>query len=236
MIDIHSHFLPGIDDGADSVECSIKMLEDLKQQGVTTVVSTSHYYEHKGDINSFLSNRENSFNHLSCEMAKYNLECFPDIVLGAEVALTPNTPKLDDLDKLCIGNTNSILIELPYNGFYDWITYAIYEIISKYNLVPILAHFERFSTDKKKLAQYESLLSLDVKVQINTESMLYKDSYKVIKSLVKMGKFDVIGSDAHNMGNRKSTFAQGVKRIEKKFGKEYLIKLDKTAEKLIGLV
>ena len=234
MIDFHSHFLPGIDDGADSIECALKMLEDLKKQGVNTVVSTPHYYDWKGSIGDFLSNRENSYNELKQRMQQSDI-VFPDIILGAEVALTPDIAKNDDLKKLCIGDTNAILLELPYNGYYEWIPYAIFEITSRCNLVPVLAHFERFCITKKRLEQYEALLDLDVKVQINTESFLYRKPFKVVKHLAKMGAIDVIGSDAHNMTSRKSTFAEGAKRIEKKFGMDYLNKLNSNAKKIIGL-
>ncbi len=234
MIDTHSHFLPGIDDGADSVESALKILEDLKNQGVDTVVSTSHYYEWQEDISSFLSRREQAYNILIENMQKLGGE-YPNIVLGAEVALTPEIPKSEDLKKLCIGDTNNILIELPYSGYHEWIPYAIFEISSRHGLVPVLAHFERFCTSKNKLQQYKELLALDVKLQINTESFLYRKPFKVIKHLAKEGAIDVIGSDTHNMTSRKSTFADGIKRIDKKFGKDFLVKLDNNAKKLIGL-
>ena len=234
MVDIHSHFLPEIDDGADSVGCAVEMLADLKKQGVNTVVSTSHYYERHGSVSEFLQNRAESYNKLKHYITQ-NVGEYPEIVLGAEVALTPNIAKMEDLEKLCIENTNAILIELPYSGYYEWITYAIYEIISRRNLVPILAHFERFCTSKKALEQLENILALEVMVQVNTESLLYRKSYKVVKHLAKMGKIDVVGSDAHNMSSRKSTFEKGTKRIEKKFGKEYMNQLNQNAKKLLGL-
>ena len=234
MIDIHSHFLPGIDDGAETIECALKMLEDLKQQRVDMVISTSHYYEWQEDINSFLSEREHAYETLKQGMERGNGE-YPDIILGAEVSLTPDISKNKDLNKLCIGDSNAILIELPYSGYHNWIPYAIFEITSRHNLVPVLAHFERFCTSKKKLEQYEELLDLDVKIQINTESLLDRTSFKVVKYLAKRNAIDVIGSDADNMTSRKSTFAEGTKRIEKKFGKGYLDQLNINAKKIIGL-
>lgn len=234
MVDFHSHFLPGIDDGADTVECSLKMLEEYKKQGVNTVVSTSHYYEWQNDVSEFLKKRENSYNELMKEMHEKSAE-YPEIILGAEVALTLDIAKRSDLHRLCIGDTDFILIELPYSGYHEWIPYAIFEITSRCNLKPILAHFERFCTSKSKLEQYKSLLSLDVKVQINTESLLYRKPFKVIKHLAKMNAIDVIGSDAHNMDSRSITFADGVKCIEKKFGKDYLIHLNNSAKKILEM-
>ena len=234
MVDFHSHFLPGIDDGADSVECSLEMLADFKSQGVNTVIATSHYYDWQGNITEFLTRREHSYNKLQQALQRESMEC-PDIVLAAEVALTPDIPKMDDLKKLCIGDSNAIMIELPYSGYYEWIPYALFEISSKYGLAPVLAHFERFCTDKKKFEQYKSLLELDVKVQVNTDSILDRRSYKIVKKLVKMGAVHVIGSDAHSMRTRKSNFYEGAKRIEKKFGKDYLLELNNNAKKIINL-
>lgn len=233
MIDFHSHFLPCLDDGAESLECALEMLEDLRNQGVSTVVSTSHFYEPHGSVECFLNKRQASYESVKRYINEKHMDV-PGIVLGAEVALTPDIPQIVDLEKLCIGDTNTILIELPYNGYYEWINYAIYDIISKRELVPVLAHFERFCTDKFRFEKLETLLSLEVKVQINTDSILNWKSFKMIKRLAKMGKIDVIGSDAHNMTTRRSTFAQGVKRFEKRFGKDYLELLDENAKNLIG--
>ena len=49
MLDIHSHFLPKMDDGSKSVEMSLEMLRSSKAQGVTTIVSTSHFYGSQED-------------------------------------------------------------------------------------------------------------------------------------------------------------------------------------------
>ena len=232
MIDFHSHILPGIDDGADCVETSLSMLGMLYSQGVTTVVATPHFHGDSESVDEFLTKREKAYLDLmkACEK---NCAKIPEIVLGAEVALTLDTPKIEGIEKLCIGDTNTILIELPYRDNSEWITYAVYEIIARCRLVPVLAHFERLCTDKKVLKSFEKLLSLELFVQANADSFLDKYYYKAVKQLVKKGVVDVIGSDMHNLDERKSNMDKAVSKINRKFGKDYFEELQSNAQKLL---
>lgn len=235
MVDFHSHFLPNVDDGADSLECSLEILECLNKQGVDNVVATPHFYADRESIREFLSRRQFSHELLRKELETKG-QVAPKILLGAEVALNPETPKDKDLERLCIENTNVILVELPYGNYQEWMTYAIYEIISRKKLHPVIAHFERFCTDKKMLKIYETLLSLEISVQINADSFLDKHNFKTIKHFVKKGIIDVIGSDVHNNIGRKSNLDKAKQVIERKFGKEYFAKLNENALKLLNLM
>ena len=64
MIDIHSHCLPSVDDGADSVETSLEMLENAKMLGTDIVVATPHFSLQKLDICSFLERRKSAYNEV----------------------------------------------------------------------------------------------------------------------------------------------------------------------------
>jgi len=232
MVDFHSHILPNMDDGADSTDCSINMLDIFSKQGVDTVVATPHFYEEHETVAEFLKRRDIAYYNLNSQIKNSGIKC-PEIVLGAEVALTPDIAKNADLEKLCIGKSNTILLELPYSNFSEWMTYSIYEIISRWGLKPVLAHFERFCFDKKMLKQFESLLSLELSVQINADSVLDRRLYKIVKHLAKNNLIDVLGSDAHNTDSRKSNFDLATEKITRKFGKQYIITLDCNARKLI---
>ena len=87
MIDIHSHILPGIDDGSQSVEESHALLALLREQGVETVVATPHFYADRNDPENFLRRRKEALarlDHGETEM--------PRILLGAEVAYLTACP------------------------------------------------------------------------------------------------------------------------------------------------
>ena len=85
LIDFHSHIRPGIDDGARSPDESLKMLELMAAQGVSKVVSTSHFYPERESPESFLSRRAKAVGRLRTVMR----DGLPDVYLGAEVAYFP---------------------------------------------------------------------------------------------------------------------------------------------------
>ena len=78
MIDLHSHILPGMDDGSQSPEETAALLGMLQKQGVTTLAATPHFYARETP-ESFLQRREEAAAHLPCTES-------PAILLGAEVA------------------------------------------------------------------------------------------------------------------------------------------------------
>lgn len=70
MVDFHSHVLPGMDDGADSVEMSLRMLEESARQGVDLIFATSHFYADEDDPHSFLQRRNEAYQVLRAAMEK----------------------------------------------------------------------------------------------------------------------------------------------------------------------
>ena len=64
MLDFHSHFLPKMDDGSKSTEMSMEMLRSSRKQGVTTIVSTSHFYGTDESPERFLRRRQHAFEKL----------------------------------------------------------------------------------------------------------------------------------------------------------------------------
>ena len=94
MIDWHSHLLPGIDDGSRDVEESLALLRMEAEQGVDTVVATPHFFADDGSVDSFVEQRQKSYETLRSAMP----EGSPDIVLGAEVRYYPGIVKLAELE------------------------------------------------------------------------------------------------------------------------------------------
>ena len=150
MVDIHSHILPGIDDGSESVEMSIQMLRDSMAQGVDTVISTSHcYLREESDIDAFLEKRQKSYDILTKAVQKEK-NPLPKIRLGAEVRIDNDVSRFKNLEKLCIEGTNYILIEMSYSKWHQSVYDALYSMTLK-NMRPVMAHIERFLLMKKSL-------------------------------------------------------------------------------------
>ena len=97
LIDLHSHVLPSMDDGSDSVEMSAAMLRRMGEQGVDTVCATSHYYRRQNDIETFCARRAAALEKLRAVLP----EGLPRILPAAEVAYFPHMEE-QDLIPLCI--------------------------------------------------------------------------------------------------------------------------------------
>ena len=199
LIEHHCHILPNIDDGSDSIEMSLKMIEMMRSQGVAQIVATPHFYAHResSDVKAYIDKRQNAY-HKLVQADEAN----SDIMLGAEIAIEHGLHKIPDIDKLRIANTDCILLELPYAGFQHWYLDEITDIAYEYKLTPIIAHIHRYLEYYSK-ADFEEVLKLDAIFQINNEAFGNFKERRFVKSLIKEGYPYLFGSDAHNLTDRK---------------------------------
>ena len=102
ITDIHSHVLPGIDDGSQSVEQSMEMLRHARKMGITRMVATPHFYAHNDNPAQFLQRRKEAEKKLRDAMADEDL---PELVMGAEVYYFPGMSDAAELQDMTIGDT-----------------------------------------------------------------------------------------------------------------------------------
>ena len=212
MIDFHTHILPNMDDGSKSVDESIQLLNILKNEGVKLVCLTSHFYPRNESIEDFLERRNKSYKELN-----YNNEI--KVLLGSEVHYYRGISTSEDIDKLCIENTNILLVELPFSTPIN--ENIINEIVNLKNrgLRVILAHVERYKIDFSTL-QY--LHNNGVMLQCNTEFFLGFFSSKRALKWLENGIIDVIGSDCHNLIDRIPNYDKAMNIVKKNLGEDFL--------------
>ncbi|MDY4975783.1 MAG: CpsB/CapC family capsule biosynthesis tyrosine phosphatase [Clostridia bacterium] len=230
MIDFHSHVLPGIDDGADSVEESLAMLRRSRDQGVSTVVATPHYFCDQTDPEAFLSARQKAYDVLKQAMKG---EALPELRLGCEVHLTKKIPDLALLDQLCIEGTSCILLEMPYELWQPWLNDAVYRVIASRKLTPVIAHVDRYRPMLTHFEKIEQLLAMEVYVQLNADAFLDWRMRRIVKKLMNLDKPLVLGSDMHNMTDRQTHMQAASKKIVKRFGADALDAMEKNAAFLL---
>lgn len=212
IIDFHSHILPEMDDGAKSVDESVKILELLAHQGVDTVVATPHFYLKRETPEVFLKRREKSFQKLLKAIDK---EHMPKIVLGAEVAFTPSLEDYD-LSGLYIQNTDYMMLEMPYQNLSRSLLRTVDNLIISKGFLPIIAHVERylkFST----MESIKRLAELDVVCQVNADSLAKISTRKKTFDIIKESRACIIGSDAHNLSDRSPKMDKAVKVLKHHF-------------------
>lgn len=233
MIDVHSHILPEFDDGAKSVDESINMLKILKKQGITHVIATPHFKmtDDKKSINDFLIKREESYQKLISEIDRQGLN-LPKIFLGAEVLLTMDFIEARDKNRLCIENSNIMLIELPYYEWQSWMFRMLGDLCKENNIVPIIAHADRY-VDFVSNEMYEQLFNLGYRTQVNAEFVCDKLAVKKLKKWLKSGQICYVGSDAHGIDFRPPTFDSYFNKIKKIAGDDFIKNIEIHSAELI---
>ena len=195
--DFHIHILPGIDDGAADVEVSLKMLQLLKEQDVNNIVATPHFYFNKQNVESFMEKRAAAYNLLK---EKYDGEA--KFVLGAEVYYCSGINMIEDFEDLTLGNSNYIMLELPYADKIDKdILTEIEKIMAETGLTVVFAHIERFFS-KMTFTAKRKLSKMDAIFQINLPSLLHEDRVPEIIKFIKKNNNIILGSDSHNLDSR----------------------------------
>ena len=198
MVDFHTHILPGIDDGAKTPEESAFLLETMQDLGANQVVLSPHFYPGKETIDKFTQKRSESCNLLADTLQKSGKE-FPKLHLGCEVYLEPIIFNNDDLTPLTLDlGGRFILTELLYDNDLTSVTLSmIRQLIYSYNLIPILAHIDRYPFLMKEKNLVE-LLDMGCIAQINISSLTKFFHRKKLLNYLKKGYIGVIGSDIHN--------------------------------------
>lgn len=216
VTDLHSHILPGIDDGSSSLEQSIAMLRAEAEQGIRHVVATPHFYAQYDKPEEFLEKRTQAEAELRREMAKYPE--LPRLSIGTEVFYFSGIADSQILPRLTIAGTNYILVELPMPPWSERVYKDLEDIWRKRGLTPVIAHVDRYIAPWNTHRIPERLAELPVLVQANAEFFLQRSTRNMALRMLRQGKIHLLGSDCHNMEDRAPNLAEAVKLIEQKLG------------------
>lgn len=228
MIDIHSHVLPEVDDGARSVEESLQMLRDSYNQGVEACVATPHCTVHNNDsINDFCKKREEGFLRLK----PYLDESCPRIILGGEIYLDNDLSRYEDIKKLCIGDTDFMLVEFPFRKQSKQIADWIYSLTIM-GITPIIAHIDRYPNWKKLM---EELSELNVIYQLNATIFLSMGTRHIAKKILEKNEIFIVSSDMHNTDVRCSYMEKAYMRAEKMYPLDVDELFGENAKKILGI-
>ncbi len=199
-VDIHSHLLPGIDDGVKSFEEALQIIEHLKKLGYQKLITTPHIYQDYYP-NTPVIIRE-KLDTLKLELAKAEIDMEVEAaaeyyVDGAFIDLLKNGDEI-----LCFGRNNYVLIETSFQNKPIILDEAVFELKAR-NFTPILAHPERYEYIDNKLTLLQDLHEKGVKLQVSLPSL--KGYYgpepkRIATNLLKKQMVDFLGSDLHRKG------------------------------------
>lgn len=223
QVDWHSHILPGIDDGSQSVEESLSLLEMEAAQGINRVIATPHFYAHHDRPERFLENRQEAADRLRRAMG--NRVGLPDIRLGAEVYFFRGMSHADILPHLAIQGTRYILVEMPQPPWPEDLYRELEEIVAYHGLTPIIAHIDRYIEPFHTYGIPRHLEQLPVLVQANASFFLHSRTKGMALKMVQKGQIHLLGSDCHNLTTRPPRLGEAVGVIARKWGYRQAAKL-----------
>ena len=218
MTDLHTHILPGMDDGARDVSESISLLRMEREQGVDAVALTPHFYRHEETVGRFLRRRQRAAASLEDALSKLPEEerrNMPRLLLGAEVAIVPHMADWEQLPELCIGQTKNLLLELPLTLWNGQIIREIYDLINHTGITPVIAHLERYLNCQRR-EMIDEVLNLGVPVQITGAVLERWIDRRRVLSLMRKGGDWLIASDCHRIDSRPPTMRTALEALEKK--------------------
>ena len=195
--DLHSHLIPGIDDGVKTLEESIEIISKMKNIGFNKIITTPHIMSHryKNTKENILSGCEK----VKKELKKQNIDI--ELEVAAEYYFDEHFLDLIEKDDLLIIGDAYVLFELSYTSKPFGLEQTIFNMLSK-GYKPILAHPERYTFLYSNLGKYDKLKDSGVRFQININSLVGfygKKPKKAAEYLVKNGLVDFLGSDIHAM-------------------------------------
>ena len=219
--DIHSHILPGVDDGAESLEEAMSMIGIAYKEGTRSIFLTPHYERGK---NRYTKEELNTrFDELKNEVE----EAYPDmkLYLGNEVLYADGI--VEDLKNDLVqtmNDTRYVLVEFNIRISYNELYQAIRKITNA-RFRPIIAHVERYRCLFKRIERIDELVSMEAYLQMNISSVyggLLDENARWCKKLVREEYISFFGTDAHDLDDRAPYIKDYVGWIEKKCGEELL--------------
>jgi len=224
MIDTHSHVLPGVDDGSSCLEESLEMLRQEAAQGVTRVIATPHFYAHHDDLERFLERTAKAEALLRSKMAEE--KGLPKLSIGAEVYFFHGISDSELINQLTFDKKSCILIEMTQDHWGESAYKELEGIAQKQQLVPIVAHVDRYIRPFRTGGIPERLAELPVLVQANASFFLHPITAPLALRMLRKDQIQLIGSDCHNLTDRKPNIGAAKAVIEKRLGREVLQRLE----------
>jgi len=215
MIDTHAHILPGLDDGAETMEQTKRLLEKAVEEQITGIIATPHAFHPNFNTNLAALNKQLELvtNYITEEQMPIT------VYSGQECRLSEKLPeKLAAKEALTLAGSRYVLLELPSSGIPAYTVPIIQQLITN-NYVPIIAHAERNQGIIEKPERLKRLLLHGAMAQVTAGSIagsFGKSIQRTAMSLIDANLIHVYGSDVHSLDKRPFLFNEGLNYLEKK--------------------
>ena len=224
LIDIHCHIIPGVDDGAESLEDAVRMLRMEYAQGVRKIIATPHYRKLYFETPAEIIKRQFGLLKRAAAAAEIDIELY----LGCEFHVNMDMMEiLKERETSTLAGSRYVLSEFSGNSEPSFIRERIYSLLSG-GYRPIVAHVERYRAARDDISLIEEIKEMGALIQVNADNILGKEGFgsgRFCRKLLKEGLVDFIASDCHGSERRISRLGQACDYVRKKFGSSYARRL-----------
>ncbi|QNK55283.1 tyrosine-protein phosphatase [Paenibacillus sp. PAMC21692] len=233
MIDIHTHILPGIDDGASDWEETLRLANAAVKDGITAIIATPHH------ANGKYINAAHEVKQLAERVDKrLNEEGIPLRVLhGQEIRIHDGLPEAWERGELLsLSGSRYMLIELPSSHIPKSMGELMHEL-AVLGLVPIIAHPERNSAIARDPRLLEEMVMRGAFAQVTSHSLLGGFGRSVERTawtLCRSGLIHMVSSDAHDTNRRGFRLKEAYQVVGKRLGESYVDYYQSNASRIVS--
>lgn len=224
MIDLHTHILPGMDDGSSSPSETEALLAMLRAQSVDTLAATSHFYATRETPEIFLRRREEAMVRVQTDLT---------VLPGAEVLYFTGMKHSSALKDLCIGDSKLLLVEMPFAPWSERTVADVLDICQCQGLQVVLAHVDRYCNRDCMGRWKDILIQEGVLFQANAQGLLRPFSKAF--AMAKAGQIHFLGSDCHNLTDRAPEIGAAAAKLARKLGEQALRNMDARGREWLNL-
>ncbi len=214
-IDIHTHILPGVDDGSKNMDETVQMLSAALKQGIKTIIATPHFAV--GRENTPVDQLNSIRDMVQAEAKKLDKDL--KIEIGNELYYSKSIiDALKSKEALTLAGGRYVLVEFSVNEKYREIYRGLNDLV-RAGYAPVLAHMERYFCLNKREDLVSELIEMGVYIQMNSSSLIggiFNSEAALNRKLVKQGFVHFIGSDCHDQKYRVPSMQSAVDALRKK--------------------
>ena len=234
MIDLHCHILPGVDDGAASLQESLSMAEQAIAQGITHLLCTPHH--NNGRYENEKSSVIAAVHHLQNALDERNLPL--TLLEGQEVRVTGELITAIEKDHLLFTDITDtyLLLEFPTQDVPAFSESLFFELRTL-GKVPVIVHPERnaiFREDPNRLIPFLEMGCLAQLTAPSIVGIFGKQIQKTAHEMVTHNLVQMVASDAHGISKRRFYLKEAYEIIEQEWGKEKVLQMQQLARDLVN--
>ncbi|HEX2946630.1 MAG TPA: CpsB/CapC family capsule biosynthesis tyrosine phosphatase [Clostridia bacterium] len=215
MIDIHCHVIPGVDDGAKTVEQTAEILEQAARAGIRTIIATPHY---SGELHRN-GTVDRNFELARKEALRYNIT----FLKGYEIKIRHYPAQMpEDYSDLTLGGSKHLLLELSRDRVPSYTLDLLYDLQLK-GFIPIIAHPERCSRLEGNKQLFNDLIDMGCLMQVDAASIIGvngRGAKRFVKRIITSGNATYVASDAHDPSGYSKWYVKAYKKVQKWIGKQ----------------